>query len=116
MCTVSRALTSNSIGHGNRDHETSSNRGRLEHSTTKLSKPDLDRLLIKALQAPSVGGSCVIPITLPYWEGIRAFSKDALGQIVTQFHEKEKMLEKHIFLQIIFYYSTSRLTSDKKVL
>ena len=47
----------NPIGHGNRDHETSSNRGRFERFTTPLSKPDLDRLLNKALQAPSVGGS-----------------------------------------------------------
>ena len=52
--------------HGNRDHETSSNRGRFERFTTQLSKPDLDRLLNKALQAPSVGGGCVIPITVPY--------------------------------------------------
>ena len=27
---------------------------------------DLDRLLNKALQAPSLGGGCVIPITVPY--------------------------------------------------
>ena len=27
---------------------------------------DLDRLLYKALQAPSFGESCVIPITVPY--------------------------------------------------
>ena len=44
-----------SIGNGNRDHETSSTRGRLEHFTTKLSNPDLDRLLNKVLQAPSIG-------------------------------------------------------------
>ena len=31
-----------------------------------LSKPDLDRLLNKALQAPSLGGDCVIPTTVPY--------------------------------------------------
>ena len=59
------------IGHGNQDHETSSNRGRFERFTTYLSKPDLDRLLNKALQAPSVGGGCVIPITVPYWHGGR---------------------------------------------
>ena len=29
-------------------------------------KADFDRLLNKALQGPSVGGGCVIPITLPY--------------------------------------------------
>ena len=54
------------IGHGNRYHETSSNRGRLERFTTWLFKTDLDRLLTKALQAPSIGGGCVIPITVPY--------------------------------------------------
>ena len=53
------------IGHNNRDHATSVKRGRLERFTTLLSKPDLDRLLNKALQAPSVGG-CLIPITVPY--------------------------------------------------
>ena len=37
------------IGHDNRDHETSSNRGRLERFTTYFSKPDLNRLLNKAL-------------------------------------------------------------------
>ena len=31
-----------------------------------MSKSDLDRLLNKALQAPSFGGGCVIPITVPY--------------------------------------------------
>ena len=41
-------------------------RGRLERFSTQLSKADLDRLLNKALQAPSAGGGCVIPITLPY--------------------------------------------------
>ena len=76
MCTVSRALTSNSIGHGNRVHETSSNRGRLERSTTFLSKPDLDRLLNKALQAPSVGGGCVIPITVPYYQIMLVVNKN----------------------------------------
>ena len=54
------------VWHGNRSHETSSNRGRLERFNTYLSKPDLDRLLNKALQSPSVGGGCVIPITVPY--------------------------------------------------
>ena len=57
-----------SIGHGNRDHESSSARGRLDQFTTKLSNPDLDRLLNKALQAPSIGWGCVIPITVPYWK------------------------------------------------
>ena len=40
----------------------------LERFTTYayLSKPDLDRLLNKALQAPSVEGGCVMPITVPY--------------------------------------------------
>ena len=59
------------VGHGNRDHETSSKRWRLEHFTTSMSKADLDRLLNKALRAPSFGGGCVIPITVPYslsWE------------------------------------------------
>ena len=28
----------------------------------------MDKLLNKALQAPSVGGGCVIPITVPYYE------------------------------------------------
>ena len=54
-------------GHGNRDHETSSTRGRLQQFTTKLSNPNLDRLLNKAFQAPSTGWGCVIPITVPYW-------------------------------------------------
>ena len=54
------------IGHSNRDHATSSKRGRSEHFTTSLSKADLDRLLYKALQAPSLGGGCMIPITFPY--------------------------------------------------
>ena len=49
------------IGHGNRDHATSSNRWRLERFTTFLSKPDMDRLQNKTLQAPSVGGGCVMP-------------------------------------------------------
>ena len=30
-------------------------------------KADLDRLLNKALQAPSLGGGCVIPISVPYY-------------------------------------------------
>ena len=34
-----------------------------------MSKPDLDRLLNKALQAPSLGGGCVISMTLPYSKG-----------------------------------------------
>ena len=51
-----------SIGHGNRNHATSSNRWRLERFTTS----DWDRLLNKALQAPSFGGGCVSPITVPY--------------------------------------------------
>ena len=56
------------IGHDNHDHPTSSKRGRSERFTAKLSKPDLDRLLNNALQAPSssTGGGCVIPITVPY--------------------------------------------------
>ena len=61
------------IGHGNRDHATSSKRGRLERFTTNLSKPDLYRLLNKALQAPSFVGGCVIPITVPYWSHIQSF-------------------------------------------
>ena len=40
--------------HANRDHSTSSKRERSERFTTKLSKPDLDRLLNNALQAPSL--------------------------------------------------------------
>ena len=32
-----------------------------------MSKADLDRLLNKALRAPSIGGGCFIPITVPYW-------------------------------------------------
>ena len=48
-------------------HATSSKRGPSERFTTKLSKPDLDRLLNKAFRAPSFGGGCVIPITLPFW-------------------------------------------------
>ena len=62
-----------------KNHETSSilyssNRGRFEHFTSLLSKPDLDRLLNKALQAPSVGGGCVIPITVPYRAPNQLFS------------------------------------------
>ena len=59
------------IGHGNLVHETS-NRERLERFTTFLSKPDLDRFLNKALQAPSIGGGCVIPITVPYFNVLNA--------------------------------------------
>ena len=51
---------------GNCDHETSSNRGRFERFTTYLSKADFDRLLNKAIQVPSVGGGCVLPIAVPY--------------------------------------------------
>ena len=51
------------IGHSNRDHATPTKKGRLERFKTKA---DLDRLLNKALQALSLGGGCVIPITVPY--------------------------------------------------
>ena len=47
-------------------HETSSKRWRLERFTILLSKADLDRLLNKGLRAPSFGGGCLIPITVPY--------------------------------------------------
>ena len=56
----------NVLGHSNRDHATSSKRGRLERFTKQLSNPGLDKLLHKALQAPSFGGGCVILITVPY--------------------------------------------------
>ena len=54
------------IGYSNRDHTTYSKRGSSERFSTLLSKADLDRLLNKALQAPSLGGGCVIPIIVPY--------------------------------------------------
>ena len=52
-----------SIGHGNRDHATSTKRWRLERFTAYLPKPDLDITLNKVLQTPSIGGGCVTPIT-----------------------------------------------------
>ena len=60
------------IGHSNRDHVTSSKRGRSERFTTYMSKADLERLN-KALQAPSLGGGCVIPITVPWIYDSRRF-------------------------------------------
>ena len=57
-----------SIGHGNQDHETTLKKGGLRRFTTWLSNPDLDRLLDKALQAPSTGWGCVIPIAAPYFK------------------------------------------------
>ena len=64
--------------HGDRDHETSFKRGRLERFTTILhsclgqSKPD--RLLNKVLPPPSFGGGFVIQITVPYWLKMISFS------------------------------------------
>ena len=55
------------IRHCNRNHAIFSKRGRLDRFTTYFSKRDLDKLLNTALQAPSLGGGCVIPITVPYW-------------------------------------------------
>ena len=55
-----------SIVCGNRNHETFSKRGRLERFTKNLSKPNLDKVLNRALQAPSLAGDCVILITVPY--------------------------------------------------
>ena len=55
------------IGHGNRDHTTSSNRGRSsERLIQNLSKSALDHLCSKVFQAPSFGGGFVIPITVLY--------------------------------------------------
>ena len=55
------------IGHSNWDHATCPREGaRSALLHTQLSKADLDRLLNKAIQAPSLGGGCVIPITVPY--------------------------------------------------
>ena len=48
------------IEHSNRNHATSSKRGRLERLFSNLSK-----LCSKALRVPSLGVSCVIPITMP---------------------------------------------------
>ena len=49
------------IGNSNRDPATSSKKGHSECFTT-----DLDRLLNKALQAPSFRGDSVILIAVPY--------------------------------------------------
>ena len=46
-------LNIHKIGNGNRDHATSSKRGRSKRFSTKLSKAKLDILLNQALQAPS---------------------------------------------------------------
>ena len=54
------------IGHGNSDHATSYKIGDLERFATKYSKPDLDRLLDKALPAPPFGGGCETLIIVPY--------------------------------------------------
>ena len=73
VCTTERLLSNykkRGIGHSNRDH-TNSKRGPLEGFTTKLPKAELDRLLNKLLKAPSLGGDCVIPITVLYWANFR---------------------------------------------
>ena len=70
-----RKKTLLSIGHGNRDHVTSyimhqraPTEGAWSALFSNLSKSGLDNRQIssKALQAPSVGGGFVIPITVPY--------------------------------------------------
>ena len=53
-------------------------------------KADLDRLLNKALQAPSVGGGCVIPITVPYWDS-RALQK-CIGFVTKPSHRQKFFL------------------------
>jgi len=70
------------MGHSNRNHATSTKRGRLERLATKFSKPDLYKLLNKALQAPSLGGGCVIPITVPYTH--KYFRYDLPGQKISR--------------------------------
>ena len=63
-----------------------------------MSKPDFDRLLNKAFQAPSVGGGCVIPITVPYCPMICfgtfdveymsiAFSKETVTHVKTTYRQ-----------------------------
>ena len=78
------------IGHCNLDHDISSKRWRLERFTTKLPKPDLDRLLNKALRAPSFGGGFVISITMPYTKisslGRLYFRATSIGKILCLVH------------------------------
>ena len=87
--------------HGNWDHEASSKRWRLERFTTQLSKPDLDILLNNTLRAPSVGGGCVIPITVPYSVSAKLAWKIGRGKfqccIISLFQTLYNIIQIHRF-------------------
>ena len=74
--------------------------------TTYLSKPDLDRLLNKALQAPSFGGGCVIPITVPY--SVKNKSKFKIAALFSchRGNEKERQFPNHNFLRLNAYLTS----------
>ena len=68
--------------------------------------PNLDRLLNKAFRAPSFGGGCLIPITMPYKERL-ALLRDIFFPFYPSFKKKVKIQVKIIKEAIPFVPAVS---------